>query len=464
MLSAGSGTTQYIDEQPRTTVSLRHRRSEELFQERLTQLREFHAKHGHGSIPTQYHPNPALGVWAANLRQQNALRKQAEHKSIVYKGYLTEERRRQLLNAGFDFTSLTERQFQTRIKELQAFKQRYGHASVPEKYEDNMALGAWVSNIRSLYRRRLLTQDSSGKKDLDDDENFEEITIGRRRNARFLRQKVKRRRRPRFTHLDEDRIKLLEEIGFVWKNHDKRWYEMLEWTKVYGVANHLLSLDSDINGVIENNYNKLIEELQDPRNLSTFRSQDEIRQLLLGQSVAEQLPPQLQLAQHNRTEDVFESQPLLDYYISPSDHQHQPLRIWMINQRSHYNRRVQMKESSSIDDTSIKSSSLPSTMTDQRQEALEQINFPWSGRFRNRVEELQYQEEKEAERIREMEKAAKRKAREKAEREKVEKLTSSIAASITASESGAKSDNDDLEGELDIMSLWDAEDDDEDDW
>ena len=456
-------------EESTITASLRQKRNEELFQERLSQLHEFRAEHGHGSIPTPYHPNPSLGVWAANLRQQNVLRKQAERKSIEYKGYLTNERKRELINAGFDFTSLTERQFQTRIKELQEFKQRYGHTAVPEKYKDNMALGAWVSNLRSLYRRKLLTQNND-----ESDGSFDEEKVKRRRSRSLLRQthhRVKRRRQPRFSHLSEDRIRMLVEIGFVWKNHDKRWFEMLEWAKTYAVYNYLqLSSESELKDSIESYYNKIVSELQDPRLTPTFRSQDEIMLLLLGEhcirSVAEQSSQQLPPIQLNHSADITESVNVtestlqLDYYISPSDHKHQPLRIWMINQRSNYNRRVQMKQSSS-DDTS-KSSLLQSTMTDQRQEALEQIHFPWSGRHRHRLEEIQYLEEKEAERIRELEKLARREAKEREEQEKVEMLKSSIVASIISGDKGGESD-DDVEEEMDIMSLWDAEDD-EDDW
>ncbi len=452
-----------ISEESTITASLRQKRSEELFQERLSQLHEFRVEHGHGSIPTPYHPNPALGVWAANLRQQNVLRKQAERKSIEYKGYLTDERKNMLIKAGFDFTSLTERQFQIRIKELQEFKQRYGHTAVPEKYKDNMALGAWVSNLRSLYRRKLLTHDDTHE---TTDESFEEEKAKQRRRSRsLLRQthhRVKRRRQPRFSHLNEDRIQMLEEIGFVWKNHDKRWFEMLEWAKTYGVANYLLSSESELNDSIETNYNKIVSELQDPRVTPTFRSQEEIKQMLLGEecilSVAEKSSQHLPPMQLNQTSESIESEsvtePLLqlDYSISPSDHQHQSLRIWMINQRSNYNR-LHSSKSSSL---------LPSTMTDQRQEALEQIHFPWSGRHRHRLEEIQYLKVKEAERIREMEKLAKREAREREEQRKVEMLQSSIAASIISGDESGESDEEEDE-EIDIMSLWDAEDD-EDDW
>ena len=82
---------------------------ERLFQKRLEQLYEYRKLHGHGSIPTPYPPNPSLGIWAANIRRQYTL--YSKQSNTPYTGYLTPSRQKQLLLAGFDFTSLTERQF-----------------------------------------------------------------------------------------------------------------------------------------------------------------------------------------------------------------------------------------------------------------------------------------------------------------------------------------------------------------
>ena len=140
-------------------------RNEQLFQERIQQLRTFQKKYGHGSIPSPYKPNPSLGIWAANLRRQHTLSLRAEKTNRPYIGYLTSERYQTLIKEGFEFTSLTERQFQLRIAELQKFKDRFGHCNVPEKWDENLGLGAWVSNIRSLYKRRHRIQQQQTNKE-----------------------------------------------------------------------------------------------------------------------------------------------------------------------------------------------------------------------------------------------------------------------------------------------------------
>ena len=95
-----------------------------------------------------------MGIWANNLRRQYTIKQQCTARSIPYKGYLSTARIDTLTEAGFDFKSLTERTFQLRLKDLKKFKERYGHVNVPEVYVENKELGYWVTNLRSLYRRR----------------------------------------------------------------------------------------------------------------------------------------------------------------------------------------------------------------------------------------------------------------------------------------------------------------------
>ena len=110
---------------------------------------------------------------------------------------------------------------------------------VPEKFEENPALGSWVSNMRSLYKRKRglpsTSQIEMEQEDLAHIENGGKRTERRRKNILLQKLTPKRRkqqRSPRFSHLDEDKIKLLEDIGFVWSSIDKKWFEMLEWAKV----------------------------------------------------------------------------------------------------------------------------------------------------------------------------------------------------------------------------------------
>ena len=449
-------------------------RNEQLFQKRIQQLNEFQKKYGHGSIPSPYKPNPSLGIWAANLRRQHALSLRAEETNRPYIGYLTSERYQTLIKEGFEFTSLTERQFQLRLVELQEFKDRFGHCNVPEKWDENFALGAWVSNIRSLYkRRRRIQQQQTNKEAVSKETPKKQKMIRRNRNIllhKVQSHKKKQKRSSRFSHLDDERIQLLESMGFVWSANDRKWYEMLEWCKVYGILSRYFDestydvysncgeIDSqqataDIKNELNHtllldNYHHFVGNIQNQSIVSTFHSQDEILSLFLDESYAQQ-NGEKQSPKYTLDESS------LDYRISPNDTLHYPLRIWMINQRSNYNRLDRSSSSSESQQLPpfFSSSMIPSTMTQQRQEALESINFPWSGRFPNRIKEVQYEQEKLAEIERQEEKKRRIEEKERKERERVEQLTS------------RRDDVGMVNEPVDVMALWQAGDDeDDDDW
>lgn len=512
-LAVGSGDDEYHQTTTKIATNLARER---LYLKRLKELHEFRSVHGHGSIPTPYPLNPSLGVWAANLRQQHALWKQAEERGVPYTGYLTPLRRRQLSSAGFDFTSLTERQFQLRLQELEIFKECYGHCMVPEKWEENLALGAWVSNIRSLYKRmmqqhrqQLVKYDGGDNSEVGHVHHYNNGTQKQRRKINVLLQsahkRMKRHRSQRFSHLDEKRIHLLEDKGFVWSSIDKKWLEMLEWAKVYGIVNYQMKLsgsDGSVNAALHHgtdatvvmdsdffqldqnateqrnnqnltllldNYHKFVHNIQNQSLLPSFHPQDKILALLLEETYPQNILVQNQTqAQQalsssqpkNESLNVFQPT-FLDYRIRPNDTLHQPLRIWMINQRSNYNRldhsKDKCREVQTMSSLAYTSQSLiPSYMTPQRQQALEAICFPWSGRFRNRFEEIQDEDERLEITERQRKRLEKIERKEREERERVERLTTSTFAS---SPSGSSAPDDGM----DIMALWDAEDD-EDDW
>ncbi|KAL3791878.1 hypothetical protein HJC23_010738 [Cyclotella cryptica] len=486
--SVEKGNAKKSDDSPKSTATKTKNRHELLFQQRLLELKDFIAENGHGSIPTPYEANPPLGVWAANLRRQFVIREQAEHQSIPYKGYLTQERLSLLQRSGFDFTSLTERQFKMRLEELKDFKEKYGHTLVPEKYDENMALGAWVSNMRTLYRKRRSQSAAETKKKQQkvvDDNGI----IKEKGNKNLLKQKIspskrKRQRSQRLSHLDDEKEKMLDEVGFVWNAIDRKWFEMLEWAKVYAVVNFQLSsarvgntsISLDAVGDAEDsfnrtdldhrdslllkNYHTFVKNIQDQTLLPYFHPQDEILDLLLDENYtmsvldrpqpSDPTAPSASLVTTTKSCVKSQSTPSLDYRVRTDDSLHYSLRIWMVNQRSNYHRRIQNEVSPST--------AIPSTMTDQRQRALEEINFPWSGRFRNRWEEMQYEVEQEQKKRLELEKERKRKKKLQEEKERLEELkTSKNSASRVLSDSTLVED--------DIMSLWGAEEEeDEDDW
>ena len=481
---------------PNNAILRRTNRNEELFQKRLTELQDFRLNHGHGSIPSPYPSNPSLGIWAANVRQQYSLWKHAEERGYPYIGYLTQSRRQLLQLAGFDFVSLTERQFRIRLKELEIFKEKYGHCMVPEKWDENVTLGAWVSNLRSLYKKRMVTQQQRQLQhvgeEMRENNDVAASKIGKQKqrwNRRTLLKssshnlRKKRQRLPRFSHLDENRIQLLEEMGFVWSSIDRKWFEMLEWAKVYGVVNHAMKLHGaervggDVDPAVANNtiptdwkdqcnnynltrihdnYLQFVQNIQNQSLLPSFHPQDRVLELLSEETFAQsnlKEPPQWQMTSslpHTDALDVSISSSV-DYRIRRNDALHQPLRIWMINQRSSYNRLDHSTNHQTREELS--------TMSAQRQKALEAIYFPWSGRFRSRVEELQHEQKvlTSMERQRARERRNEQKVRN--EQERVERLTSSIVASISLGNNNGMVEL----AETDIMTLWGEEDDEDDD-
>mmetsp|Transcript_20416 Transcript_20416/g.41416 ORF Transcript_20416/g.41416 Transcript_20416/m.41416 type:complete len:587 (+) Transcript_20416:50-1810(+) len=509
--SASSLKSKRVDEGA-TAIKTKKQRNgyfDDVYRKRLEEFMEFYEEHGHGSVPCPYPPNPPLGVWAYNLRRQHKLWKQSKKKNIPYKGYLTSQRRKELLEIGFVFTSRTELQFQQRLNELKQFKEKYGHVMVPEKYEENPALGSWVINMRSLYRRKMQMQ-KAAEMEQNGDENEKRRVVKNIKHGRkvsnLLRQKItpfKRTRSQRFTHLDDECVKTLEDIGFVWSTIDKKWFEMLEWAKVYAVVNYHLSLRSNLSNrtasenlvdsnlgkrgekvgdtnwrtkfesedqqaynntqnsaILLENYYAFVQNIQNQSALTCFHPQDQILSLLLDENYSQnvlQLKKQTHLPSGPGTPtSQLECSPPLDYRVPTNDDLHYSLRIWCINQRSNYNRLQQEK-----------ATSMPSpftTMTEQRKKALESVHFPWSGKFSNQWEQLEFERKQLAEVEKQREKERRQAERQKEEIEKVQRLSVARATTISMeTTAGVIEKNVPTEDAVDIMDLWNAEDDD-DDW
>jgi len=97
-------------------------------------------------------------------------------------GRLTDERIRKLESIGFTWSLRDD--WQKHYEELREFKNINGHVNVPARFTENRRLGIWVSSQRQQYKIRNASQDSSKPK--------------------------------RSTPLTDERIKLLNELGFIW--------------------------------------------------------------------------------------------------------------------------------------------------------------------------------------------------------------------------------------------------------
>lgn len=121
--------------------AVRRADNDEAWESRFSQLQAFKASHGDYNVPAKWAENPKLGHW---VNHQRGCRKRGE---------MDAERRQRLDEIGFDwrFDSHKE-EWATRFEQLKAFKQRFGHCSVPVKWPENPQLGVWVTKLRHRHK------------------------------------------------------------------------------------------------------------------------------------------------------------------------------------------------------------------------------------------------------------------------------------------------------------------------
>eukprot|EP00804_Cyclotella_cryptica_P008840 CCRYP_013062-RA/>CCRYP_013062-RA protein AED:0.06 eAED:0.06 QI:124/1/1/1/1/1/4/548/592 len=115
----------------------------------FNKLKAYKLQHGNCKVPKLYPPDPQLGRWVNTQRYKNNTRslnaaKKAKLDAIHFEWNLREP----------------NRSWKKWLKELLAFKAHHGHVNVPQRCKTNKALGAFVSNLRSEYRKYSKGQNS----------------------------------------------------------------------------------------------------------------------------------------------------------------------------------------------------------------------------------------------------------------------------------------------------------------
>jgi len=146
--------------------------------ERILQLKAFKEKHGHVRVTTKH--DKSLAAFCANMR--SARRGTGTGK------FVTEDRIKALDELGFDWDK--HKSFEERLEELKAFKDKYGHVRVTMRHDKSLA--PFCAHMRS--------------------------------NRRGIGTKMT---------ITEDRIKALDELGFVWGEKHKSFDERVEELKVF---------------------------------------------------------------------------------------------------------------------------------------------------------------------------------------------------------------------------------------
>jgi len=118
------------------------------WEQRFKELRAFANKHGHCYVPWNYTPTPGLGPWVAQMRY---------HKR---RGTLTKEKFRLLTHFGFTWSvEHPRRTWEEHFRELQAFQKKFGHCRVPKIYPQNPRLGQWVAKMRQQKKHGRLAEE-----------------------------------------------------------------------------------------------------------------------------------------------------------------------------------------------------------------------------------------------------------------------------------------------------------------
>jgi len=190
--------------------------------QKYEELKAYHEKHGHINIPLRFAENQPLATWISQQREQLKSEVQEQKKKS---SPTTQERILKLQQLGFQWTGFQEEtspsqsataitsptnsnkatsedhddEFQARLAELLAYKKEHGDLLVPPKYTPNMKLGAWVKHQKNQYKLYKEGNTSSSQ-------------------------------------LTPYRVKLLEDIGFLWPlptKLDHKWNSRLQELKKF---------------------------------------------------------------------------------------------------------------------------------------------------------------------------------------------------------------------------------------
>ena len=118
----------------------------ETFEQRCCNLEVFKSEFGHCNVPCKYSVNLSLGNWCGEMRCSYNQRQQGQ----TPKRNLTQDQIEHLEEIGFKW-KLTDLKttFEQRCRDLEVFKNEFGHCNSSRKYSVNPSLGIWCCMMRN---------------------------------------------------------------------------------------------------------------------------------------------------------------------------------------------------------------------------------------------------------------------------------------------------------------------------
>ena len=210
------------------------------WREMYEQLKQYHAEHGHSDVPDRSNSNRKLSSWVGSQRAQ------------LKKGALTEEQVRLLNEISFTWKHRDRGSWEDRLAEVIAFKEKHGHCNIPLTLTEPPKLSKFVNATRVQRNKGVLSAERIAKLDavgfmwqgkdykigkdgmneawkVRFDELLEymktygdcKVPQGRQRHEKYaqLGNWVQQQRsKKKSEKLHPERIRLLQEVGFIWEN------------------------------------------------------------------------------------------------------------------------------------------------------------------------------------------------------------------------------------------------------
>ena len=196
------------------------------------ELCKFNSAHGHCNVSLDDPDNFTLGRWVCKQRSR--------------KSTLSHERILCLEDIGFKWNPVDAAR-ENMFIELCSYREKYGDSNVPDKFDQNPALGTWVGRLRTRCRKGLLSEDWIGRLNaigFDWDPNS---TVWLKMCAALRAYKEKtgdclipkkdsdnpalgswvdsQRQARKKNRLNPEQIQQLDEINFVWDPYESQWNE-----------------------------------------------------------------------------------------------------------------------------------------------------------------------------------------------------------------------------------------------
>ena len=125
------------------------------WEERIAMLKAYKEEFGDLLIPIRYKPNPSLGKFIHNTREQYKLFHKKTPATYRKKCSLTQDRIDELEALGFVWnTQRTQKQnedWDRRFQQLEEYKEKHGDCLVPHGYSEDPSFAEWIHRQRTTY-------------------------------------------------------------------------------------------------------------------------------------------------------------------------------------------------------------------------------------------------------------------------------------------------------------------------